>query len=87
MKREIFEYTDDGNLDIAELRIVEDTLPPAEEFAKLQKKRKVTIAFRPTTIDYFKSLAAKHGASYQNIISDFLDRVANEGERIDHVNS
>lgn len=87
MQKKISEYTDNGNLEIAELQVVTDNLPSPEEFAQMQKKRKVTIAFKPTTIAYFKELAAKHAVSYQNLISDLLDRVANEGERIDHANS
>lgn len=62
-----------------EARVVSDFLPRPENLILKEKKERVTITLTQKSLDFFKSAAKKHGASYQAMIRRLLDYyVANQ---------
>lgn len=62
-----------------EARVVTDFLPSPESLVLREKKRRVTLTLTEKSLDFFKSAAKKHKASYQAMIRRLLDYyVANQ---------
>jgi len=68
-------YTDEP----LEARLVSDFLPKPENLILREKKTRVTLTLTEKSLDFFKSAAKKHGASYQAMIRRLIDYyVANQ---------
>ena len=62
-----------------EARVIDDFLPSPENLILREKKRRVTLTLTEKSLDFFKSAAKKHGASYQAMIRRLIDYyVANQ---------
>ena len=62
-----------------EARIISDFLPSPENLLLNEKKQRVTLTLTQKSLDFFKSAAKKHKASYQAMIRRLLDfYVANQ---------
>ncbi len=62
-----------------EARVVSDFLPKPENLILREKKRRVTLTLTEKSLDFFKSAAKKHKASYQAMIRRLIDYyVANQ---------
>ncbi|EKD90071.1 MAG: helix-turn-helix protein, CopG [uncultured bacterium] len=60
-------------------KLVGDFLPKPEHLVFHDKKRRVTLTLSEESLDFFKSAAKKHGASYQAMIRRLIDYyVANQ---------
>jgi predicted DNA binding CopG/RHH family protein len=69
------EYTDEP----IRMRIIDDFLPSPENLILKQRKKRVTLTLTETSLDFFKSAAKKHKASYQSMIRRLVDYyVANQ---------
>lgn len=74
MKKKII-YTDES----IEGKVIKDFLPKPEHLVLKEKKRRVTLTLTERSLDFFKSAAKKHNASYQSMIRRLLDYyVANQ---------
>jgi len=74
MKKKII-YTDDP----INARVIENFLPGPDQLIFKEKKTKVTLTLSQRSIEFFKEVAKKHGASYQAMIRRLLDYyVANQ---------
>jgi predicted DNA binding CopG/RHH family protein len=71
MKKKIV-YTDEP----INARIIENFLPSPDRLVFKEKKTKVTLTLTQRSLDFFKSEARKHKASYQAIIRRLLDYYA-----------
>lgn len=56
-----------------EARVVSDFLPSPESLVLKEKKTRVTLTLTDKSLDFFKSAAKKHGASYQAMIRRLVD--------------
>lgn len=65
-----------GDMPAGELKQVKDFLPPPQELFVPEETVKVTLALKKSSVDFFKEHARKHGAKYQKVIRDLLDRYA-----------
>ena len=54
-------------------KLVRDFLPKPEDLILRDKKTRVTLTLSEKSLDFFKSAAKKHGASYQAMIRRLLD--------------
>lgn len=54
-------------------KLVHDFLPKPEQLVFHDKKTRVTLTLSERSLDFFKSAAKKHGASYQAMIRRLLD--------------
>lgn len=54
-------------------RVIVDFLPKPEELALKEKNAKITLALSQKSVDFFKSVAKRQGASYQGMIRRLLD--------------
>lgn len=70
MKKKI--YQKDENRPVGKIKIVKDTLPSPEYFAKLLKTQKITMEIDKTTLDFYKLSAKKFGGEYLTLISNVL---------------
>lgn len=62
-----------------EARVIHDFLPRPENLVLKEKKTRVTLTLTQKSLDFFKSAAKKHRASYQAMIRRLLDYyVANQ---------
>ena len=62
-----------------EARVIDDFLPRPEDLILTDKKTKVTLTLTEKSLDFFKDVAKKNGASYQAMIRRLLDYyVANQ---------
>ena len=62
-----------------EARVVSDFLPRPENLILNEKKKRVTLTLTQNSLDFFKSTAKKHRASYQGMIRRLIDYyVANQ---------
>lgn len=61
------------NEPIGEPRIIRDFLPSPEELAFRDEDVKITITLSKTSVDFFKSEAAKADTQYQRMIRRLLD--------------
>ena len=70
-------YEDDpfelGEIDEAQMQVVNDFLPSPEQLAKADQVVKVTIALSQESVDFFKLQAKEHNTSYQRMIRRLLD--------------
>jgi len=56
-----------------EAKVINDFLPKPDELMLTDKKTKVTLTLTQKSLDFFKEVANKHGASYQAMIRRLLD--------------
>jgi hypothetical protein len=63
-------YTDEP---MGELEVLGDFLPSPAELAFREDGIKVTLALSKSSVDFFKSEAAKHQTQYQRMIRRLLD--------------
>ena len=63
-------YTDEP---MGELEVLGDFLPSPAELAFREDGVKVTLALSKSSVDFFKSEAAKHQTQYQRMIRRLLD--------------
>ncbi|MBI2616573.1 CopG family transcriptional regulator [Candidatus Gottesmanbacteria bacterium] len=56
-----------------EARVVSDFLPKPEDLILKEKKTRVTLTLTSKSLDFFKSVAKKHKASYQAMIRRLID--------------
>ena len=68
MKNRI-KYSDE----LIEARVVSDFLPSPENLILKEKKKRVTLTLTQNSLDFFKSAAKKHKASYQGMIRRLVD--------------
>ncbi len=62
-----------------EARVISDFLPSPENLILNEKKTRVTLTLTEKSLDFFKSAARKHKASYQGMIRRLIDYyVANQ---------
>ena len=62
-----------------EARVISDFLPSPESLSLKEKKTRVTLTLTQKSLDFFKTAAKKHSASYQAMIRRLLDYyVANQ---------
>ena len=54
-------------------RVISDFLPSPEALSLNEKKIKVTLTLTQKSLDFFKSAAKKHKASYQAMIRRLID--------------
>jgi len=66
-------YTDEP---MGELEVLGDFLPSPAELAFREDGVKVTLALSKSSVDFFKSEAAKHQTQYQRMIRRLLDAYA-----------
>jgi predicted DNA binding CopG/RHH family protein len=60
---------------IGNIKIVEDFLPkPKDLVLKKEETQKITISLNRSSIDFFKSEAAKHHTTYQTMIRALVDK-------------
>jgi len=71
--RKKIKYSDEK---IGEIEIVKDFLPEPEELVFKEDNVKVTLNLSKSSIEFFKSLAQKHGGKYQTVIRNLLDKYA-----------
>ena len=69
MKKKIV-YTDEP---MGDLEVVADFLPSPAELAFREDGVKVTLVLTKSSVDFFKSEAAKHQTQYQRMIRRLLD--------------
>lgn len=74
MKKQII-YTEEP----INAKVIENFLPGPDELIFKEKKSKVTLTLSQKSLDFFKDVAKKNGASYQAMIRRLLDYyVANQ---------
>lgn len=56
-----------------EANVIQDFLPPPEEFAFREEGVKVTIALSKKSIEFLKAEATKHHTQYQRMIRRLID--------------
>jgi len=56
-----------------EARLISDFLPRPENLILNEKKKRVTLTLTQNSLDFFKSAAKKHKASYQAMIRRLID--------------
>lgn len=62
---------------LGKIKIVEDFLPkPKDLVLKKEKTAKITISLTKSSIEFFKSEAARHHTNYQTMIRTLLDQYA-----------
>jgi len=62
-----------------EAHVISDFLPSPENLILKERKRRVTLTLTEKSLDFFKSAAKKHNASYQAMIRRLIDYyVANQ---------
>lgn len=62
-----------------EEKVISDFLPKPENLILHEKKARVTLTLTEKSVDFFKTAAKKHGASYQAMIRQLIDfYVANQ---------
>ena len=59
--------------ELIEAKVISDFLPRPESFILNEKKKRVTLTLTENSLDFFKSAAKKHKASYQAMIRRLLD--------------
>lgn len=69
MKRKI-KYTDEP---LGKLRVIDDFLPPPEDFVFKEENVKVTMSLSKASVEFFKKEAKRHHTSYQVMIRRLLD--------------
>jgi hypothetical protein len=61
---------------IGKIKIVEDFLPEPKDLVLKEETAKITISLTKSSIDFFKSVAAKHHTNYQTMIRALIDGYA-----------
>ncbi|MBI2268423.1 MAG: CopG family transcriptional regulator [Candidatus Blackburnbacteria bacterium] len=54
-------------------RVIENFLPSPDDLIFKEKRTKVTLTLSQKSLEFFKSAAKKHGASYQAMIRRLID--------------
>lgn len=73
MKKRKVKYTDEP---IGKIKIVDDFLPKPKDLVLKEEAVKVTISLTKSSVNFFKSEAAKHHTSYQTMIRALVDQYA-----------
>lgn len=77
MKKKI-NYTDEP----IEAKVVSDFLPSPDKLVLKEPKTRVTLTLTKKSLDFFKTAAKRHNASYQVMIRHLIDfYVANQNQR------
>lgn len=64
---------------IGKIKIVEDFLPkPKDLVLKKEETRKITISLTKSSINFFKTEAAKNHTTYQTMIRALVDKYASQ---------
>ena len=63
---------------IGKLTGVKDFLPPPSQLVAQEDTKKVTIALKRSSIEFFKREAKRHRTKYQKMIRELLDRYASQ---------
>lgn len=58
---------------IGDVRVINDFLPPPDQLVLKEETVKVTIAFKKSSIDFFKKQARTHNTSYQKMMREVID--------------
>ena len=62
---------------MGKIKIIEDFLPkPKDLVLKKEETEKITISLTRSSVDFFKTEAAKHHTTYQTMIRTLLDKYA-----------
>jgi len=69
MKSKI-KYTDEP---MGKVKVINDFLPPPSQLVLKEENVKVTIAFKKSSVEFFKNEASKHHTSYQKMIRELVD--------------
>ncbi len=69
MKSKI-KYTDEP---MGKVKVISDFLPPPSQLVLKEENVKVTIAFKKSSVEFFKNEASKHHTSYQKMIRELVD--------------
>ena len=77
MKKKIV-YTDEP----INARVIENFLPSPDRLVFREKKMRVTLTLSEKSLDFFKSAAKKHGASYQAMIRRLIDYYVTNQKRV-----
>ena len=64
------------DMPVGKLRRIADYLPPPEELVIPEETVKITIALGRSSVTFFKREARRHGAKYQRMIREVVDRYA-----------
>ncbi|OGW91323.1 MAG: CopG family transcriptional regulator [Omnitrophica bacterium RIFCSPHIGHO2_02_FULL_63_14] len=68
----------DPDMPVGKLIRIKDFLPPPNELALPSDTVKITIFLKKSSVEFFKSQAAKHGTKYQRMIRELLDKYAEQ---------
>ena len=71
MKKRKVKYT---NGPIGKIKIVDDFLPKPKDLVLKEETKKITISLTKSSIDFFKSEAAKYHTNYQTMIRVLIDK-------------
>ncbi|MBA2727628.1 MAG: BrnA antitoxin family protein [Parachlamydiaceae bacterium] len=71
MKKHKVKYTDEP---IGKIKIVDDFLPNPKDLVLKEETAKITISLTKSSIDFFKSEAAKNHTHYQTMIRALIDK-------------
>lgn len=66
--------TQDEDMPIGKVTIIDDFLPSPEELVFGEEKQKITISLSKDSIDFFKQLAKAHHTKYQPLIRKLLEK-------------
>ena len=69
MKKKI-KYT---NEKIGKIEIIKDFLPKPDDLILKEDTTKITLNLSKSSVEFFKSIAKKHGSQYQKVIRNLLD--------------
>jgi len=68
--------TQDKDMPIGKVTIVDDFLPSPEELVFGEEKQKITISLSKDSVDFFKQLAKANHTKYQPLIRKLLEKYA-----------
>ena len=66
------------DMPVGKLTRIEDFLPPPSQLVAQEDTKKVTIALKKSSVEFFKRAAKKHRTQYQKMIRELLDRYASQ---------
>ncbi|MFI5334428.1 MAG: hypothetical protein ACHQT8_04595 [Chlamydiales bacterium] len=73
MKKRRVKYTSEP---IGKIKIVDDFLPKPKDLVLKEETTKITISLTRSSINFFKSEAAKYHTNYQTMIRALIDKYA-----------
>lgn len=78
MKKQTIKYKD---VDLGEIRIVDDFLPKPKDLVLKEETIKVTLSLSKSSVAFFKRRAKRHHSQYQKMIRVLLDAYAQHYEQ------